>query len=41
LSTEYMRQVYDSDLKDKIKLLNFDFHHYTKNDDFTALKVMI
>ena len=30
LTTEYVRQSYNSEFKDKIKFLNFDFHHYCK-----------
>lgn len=34
LTTEYVRQVYESDRKNQIKFLNFDFHHYTRGDNF-------
>jgi hypothetical protein len=41
ITREYVRQVYESDLKDNIKFLNFDFHHYCGGDKYQALKVMI
>lgn len=41
ITTEYVRQVYESDLKDKIKFLNFDFHGYCGGDKYQALKVLI
>lgn len=41
LTREYVRQVYESDHKDNIKFLNFDFHHYCGGDKYQALKVMI
>lgn len=41
LTREYIRQVYESDLKDQINFLNFDFHHYCGGDKYQALKVMV
>ena len=41
LTTEFVRQVYESEMKNKIKFLNFDFHHYCGGDKYEALKVMI
>ena len=41
ITTEYLRQVYESDLKNDIKVLNFDFHHYCGGDKYQALKVMV
>ena len=41
LTKEYIRQVYDSPLKDSLKFLNFDFHHYCGGDQYQALKVMV
>jgi synaptojanin len=41
LTREYVRQVYESDLKENIKFLNFDFHHYCGGDKYQALKVMV
>ena len=32
VTKEYVRQVYESDLKESIKFLNFDFHHYCRGD---------
>jgi len=40
ITTEYVRQVHESELKDKIKYLNFDFHGYCGNERYQALKVM-
>ena len=34
ITTEYVRQVYESELKDKIKYLNFDFHGYCGNERY-------
>ena len=41
ITKEYVRQVYESDLKENMKFLNFDFHHYCGGDKYQALKVMI
>lgn len=42
LTNEYVRHVYESeDLKAKLKMVNFDFHHFTKGDNFLPLKLMI
>ena len=34
LTKEYLRQVYESEYKDKIKFLHFDFHQYCKGDRY-------
>lgn len=41
LTKEFVRQVYESENKDRTKFLNFDFHHYTKGNQWEALKVLI
>lgn len=41
ITTEYVRQVNESELKDKIRYLNFDFHGYCGNERYQALKVMV
>ena len=41
ITTEYVRQYLESDLKDQIRFLNFDFHGYCGNERYQALKVMI
>ena len=34
ITREYVRQVHESELKDKIKYINFDFHHYCGGDKY-------
>lgn len=34
ITKEYVRQVYESDLKENMKFLNFDFHHYCGGDKY-------
>ena len=34
ITKEYVRQVYESDLKENLKFLNFDFHHYCGGDKY-------
>ena len=34
ITTEYVRQVNESELKDRIKYLNFDFHGYCGNERY-------
>lgn len=41
ITTEYVRHVYESERKEDIKFLNFDFHHYCGGDKYQALKVLI
>ena len=41
ITTEYVRHIYESELKKDIKYLNFDFHHYCGGDKYAALKVLI
>lgn len=41
LTKEYVRQLYESEFKDKIKFLHFDFHHYCKGDRYQSLKVLM
>lgn len=41
LTKEYVRQVYESDFKDKLKFLHFDFHHYCAGDKYQSLKVLV
>lgn len=40
ITTEYVRHVNESELKENIKYLNFDFHGYCGNERYQALKVM-
>ena len=40
ITTEYVRQVYESAYRDQIKFLNFDFHGYCGGDKYQALKVL-
>lgn len=41
ISTEYVRQYLESELKDQITFLNFDFHGYCAGEKYHNLKVMI
>jgi synaptojanin len=41
LSNEYVRHYYASQHKEAIKYQHFDFHAYTKGNNFDTLKVMI
>jgi hypothetical protein len=41
LSNAYVKHVYESEIKDKIKYQQFDFHAYTKGNNFDSLKVLI
>ena len=41
LSEEYVRHIYESSEKAKIKYRQFDFHSYTKGNNFDALKVLV
>ena len=41
LTKEYVRQVYESEMKEKIKFLHFDFHHYCSGDRYQSLKVLV
>ena len=41
LTKEYVRQIYDSDYKDKIRFLHFDFHRYCKGDKYDSLKMLV
>ena len=34
ITTEYVRQVNESELKDRINYLNFDFHGYCGNERY-------
>lgn len=34
LTKEYVRQIYESEFKDKLKFLHFDFHHYCSGDRY-------
>ena len=34
ITTEYVRHVYESEMKKDIKFLNFDFHHYCGGDKY-------
>ena len=34
LTKEYLKQIYDSELKEKIKFLHLDFHRYCKGDKY-------
>ena len=41
ITTEYVRHVYECEMKKDIKFLNFDFHHYCGGDKYQALKVLV
>jgi len=41
LTKEYVKHLYDSEHKDKLRFLHFDFHGYCKGDKYDALKVMV
>ena len=41
ITTEYVRHVYESEMKKDIQFLNFDFHHYCGGDKYEALKVLV
>jgi hypothetical protein len=41
LTKEYVRQLYESEIKDKLKFLHFDFHGYCKGDKYDSLRVMV
>ena len=41
ITTEFVRQVYESEFKDQIKFLNFDFHGFCGGDNYQALKVLV
>jgi len=41
LTKEYVRQIYESEFKDQLKFLHFDFHHYCSGDRYQSLKVLI
>lgn len=41
LTKEYVRQIYDSEFKDRIKFTHLDFHAYCKGDKYDQLKIMI
>lgn len=41
ITTEYVRQVYESEFRDQIKFLNFDFHGFCGGDNYQALKVLV
>lgn len=41
LTKEYVRQVYESEFKEKLKFLHFDFHHYCSGDRYQSLKVLV
>ena len=34
LTKEYVRQIYESEFKEKIKFMHFDFHHYCSGDRY-------
>ena len=41
LTREYVRHVFESELRDKLQIVNFDFHGYCGGDRYQALKVLI
>jgi hypothetical protein len=41
LTKEYVKQIYDSEHKEKIKFLHFDFHAYCRGDKYDSLKILI
>jgi len=41
LTREYVRQCYESELKDKLTTTNFDFHGYCGGERYQALKVLV
>jgi hypothetical protein len=41
LTQEFLRHVYESDLKSSIDVVNFDFHGYCHGDKYQALKVLV
>lgn len=41
ITTEFVRQYLESELKDKVRFLNFDFHGYCGNERYFNLKAMI
>ncbi len=41
LTTEFVRQYLESEHKDRIRFLNFDFHGYCGGEKYHNLKVMI
>lgn len=41
LTKEYVRQIYESEFKDNLKFVHFDFHHYCSGDRYQSLKVLV
>lgn len=41
LTKEYVRQVFESDYKDQLKYIHFDFHRFCAGDKYKSLKVLI
>ncbi len=41
LTKQYLKQVFDSSFRDKIRFVHFDFHGYCKGDKYKYLKVLM
>ena len=41
LTKEYLKQIYDSEYKDRLKFLHLDFHRYCKGDKYDSLKILV
>jgi len=41
LTREYVRQIYESEYKNDLRFLHFDFHRFVSGDNYDALKILI
>lgn len=41
LTKEYVKHIHDSEHKEKLRFLHFDFHGFCKGDKYDALKVLV
>ena len=41
LTKDYLKQIHDSEHKEKIKFLHFDFHRYCAGDKYDSLKILV
>lgn len=41
LTKEYVRHIYESEFRNRVKFFHFDFHRFCAGDNYQALKILI